>query len=108
MAKAHERDPLQIQISAKFTVKKGKQVTGDLMRQAIRWRLDKGEDPPGIELRIVQWRNPGRKRADLRQWRTGDQESAWNTLKNAIRGWLDETNSTTVAFEAVRRREGNG
>jgi hypothetical protein len=92
------RDPLQIQISAHVKIPRGRRITANVIRQAIEYRLDHGENPPGIELEIVQWRNPGRKSAALRAWRSGSQEAAWGTLGNALRGWLAENNTITVAM----------
>lgn len=112
-AKSREssRDPLQIQISAhvQAPIVGGhvREITGDELRAAIAYRLDTGESPRGIDLRIVQWRNPGRQRADLRAWRTGDQQSAWETLKRALYGWLLETSTATVAFSTVRGGQRN-
>src|SRR5262245_42780964 len=96
------RDPLQMQVSARIA-RTGKKIGGNLIREAIQYRLDHGEDPPGIELKIVQWRNPGRKSAALRAWRTGSQDAAWSTLGNALRGWLAQSNDATVAFRQVRK-----
>lgn len=52
---------IEIQISARVRRPKGKnwQITGQVLRDAIRYRLDEGEDPPGIKLRIVAWKKSG-------------------------------------------------
>ena len=92
------RDPLQIQIRARVEIPRGRRISASVIRQAIAYRLDHGRSPRGIELTIVQWRNPGRKSAALRAWRTGSQAAAWATLGNAMRGWLDENDTITVAM----------
>lgn len=99
------RDPLQIQISAHVDVPRGRSIDANVIAEAIAYRLDEGENPEGITLRIVQWRNPTRKTAALQAWRSGDQDAAWATLGNAIRGWL--AGSATVDVRTIRRRQGN-
>jgi hypothetical protein len=46
---------IEIQISARVRKPKGKAIRGQLLREAIRYRLDYGQDPPGIRLRINGW-----------------------------------------------------
>jgi hypothetical protein len=49
-------NPAQIQISARAQVPIGRVITKNIIAQAIEYRLDTGQDPPGIELEIVSWR----------------------------------------------------
>jgi hypothetical protein len=46
---------IEVQISARVKKPKGHEITGNLLREAIAYRLSEGSDPPGIELRIIGW-----------------------------------------------------
>lgn len=49
-----------------------------------------GDDPTGIELKIIRWRNPDRLAAEDTGWRYADpdspseQDDAWGTLRRVI------------------------
>lgn len=43
-----------------------------------------GDTPRGVELLIQRWRNPGRRSAARRDWRTGNQTDAWITLRGPL------------------------
>lgn len=91
-------DLVQIQIAARLhKVPKGFKITRELLSAFIRkkasesrgqWKqkagvvegAKEGANPPGIELRIIRWRNPDRKSRGLRTWRYGTQADAWGSL----------------------------
>jgi hypothetical protein len=49
-----------------------------------------GEDPPGMQLAIIRWRNPDRLAEEDTGWRYADpdspseQDDAWGTLRRII------------------------
>lgn len=95
-------DLVNIQVVAElYRVPKGIKITQQMLAEAIRrkaagstgkWnpktkRTDgahAGDDPPGIRLKIKQWRNPERKK-DKRGWRDeGSQAQRWGSLRQAF------------------------
>lgn len=82
-------DPLNVQLTAKFRLPTGESPSKKMVLDAYKFRIANGFDLPGVTTTIVRWRNPARKTADKRAWRQGDQDAAWNTLKNAISAWLE-------------------
>lgn len=46
---------------------------------------EEGPDPPGMKLKIIRWKNPGR-RGGKAGWRTGTQADAWGSLRGLLRG----------------------
>jgi len=96
-------DPLQVQINWRVArgVLPGFEPDADFLRQAVAYRLENGQNPPGVELRIVSWRNPGRQSAALRAPRTGSQTAAWATLGNALRSIIEESTDATLAFSKM-------
>lgn len=56
----HSARRIEIQISARVRRPKGARITPALLREAIAYRLEHGQDPPGIRLRIVGWTKGGR------------------------------------------------
>jgi|SRR5579863_3585260 len=95
-------DLVSIQVSARLKrVPKGMRITKALLADMVRRKAEtsggywngnrvvgaaEGIDPPGIELRIVRWKNPDRKTAAGRAWRTGKQADAWGSLRHALTG----------------------
>lgn len=94
-------DLVSIQISARLKrVPKGLKITKALLADMVRRKAASsagfwdgtdtvvgaraGKDPKGIELKIVRWRNPGRKSSGLRGWRSGTQADAWGSLRAAL------------------------
>lgn len=93
-------DLVSIQISAKLKrVPKGLKITKQLLADLVRHKAltssgqwdgrnvigaREGDDPPGIELKIIRWRNPGRKSSSDRGWREGPQAEAWGSLWQII------------------------
>jgi hypothetical protein len=95
-------DLVQIQISARLKkVPKGFKITRELLSAFIREKAEKsrgqwmqkeqrvrgafeGPNPPGIELKIIRWRNPNRKDPSLRGWRYGTQADAWGSLRRPL------------------------
>jgi hypothetical protein len=43
-----------------------------------------GESPKGVELKIIQWRNPDRLADEDQGWRQGSQADAWGSLRRII------------------------
>jgi len=62
----------------------GLTLSNRLLNEAIAYRVEHGTDHPSFTTRILRWQNPGRKRAELRAWRQGNQADAWATLGSAI------------------------
>ena len=81
-------DDFAAQISVRFDMPAGFRPTRALVQEAIEHRIRHGEDAPHVRTRILRWRNPGRRRAEDRAWRQGNQPDAWNTLSNVIRAAL--------------------
>lgn len=79
------RDPLQVQISIRARLPKGAKVAASLYQDAIRYRVENGEDHPAFETKIVRWRNGGRA-GSLSRWRSGNQHDAWGTLGKWLSG----------------------
>lgn len=96
-------DLVSIQISCRLhRVPKGLKITKQLLASMIKHKAltssgywdagsqsvigaREGENPPGITLNIIRWRNPGRNRATDRGWRSGDsQADAWGSLWQPI------------------------
>jgi hypothetical protein len=99
-------DLVAIQIAVRL--KKGvpkKALSRELIQNLIRhkaetstghWNLDhcencqQGDDPPGIQLAIIRWRNPDRLADEDTGWRYADpdspseQDEAWGTLRRII------------------------
>lgn len=98
----HRGDPVSIQISVRLKrVPKGMKITHDLLSAMVRRKAEtssgywdqrrgrvigarEGKDPSGIELKIVQWKNPGRNSGKDRAWRKGSQADAWGSLRQVI------------------------
>ena len=55
-----------------------------LADDAVLYRIARGHDAPKTRPRVLRWQNPGRKRAELRAWRQGNQDDAWVSLGPAI------------------------
>jgi len=52
---------IEIQISAHVRApKNGRKISGQVIQDAIQYRIEHGSDPDGIELSIVRWRHPGK------------------------------------------------
>lgn len=93
-------DLVSIQISARLKrVPKGMRITKALLADMVRRKAESsagfwdgsrvvgaasGDDPPGIELKIVQWKNPTRRKSGDRAWRQGSQAAAWGSLRYAL------------------------
>jgi hypothetical protein len=81
-------------------------LTRELLEDMIRHKADtstgewvvdhcegcmQGDDPTGIELKIIRWRNPDRLAAEDQGWRYADpdsaseQDDAWGTLRRIIK-----------------------
>lgn len=80
-------DPLNVQVSTKFKLPPGKRPSANLIKEAIRFRIEHGHDAVGVTTSIVRWRNPDRKDPSKRGWREGDQEAAWRTLAKPLHAW---------------------
>lgn len=102
---------IQIAIRVSAEVKKqmrrksGLKLTRELLESMIRHKAEtstghwdgdhcsgcmQGDDPIGIELKIIRWRNPDRLADDDQGWRYADpdspseQDEAWGTLRRII------------------------
>lgn len=93
-------DLVSIQISARLKkVPKGLKITKALLADMVVRKAEtsagywdgktvrgarEGKNPRGIELKITRWKNPDRKHAGLRGWRSGSQADAWGSLRNPL------------------------
>lgn len=93
-------DLVSIQVSARLKrVPKGMKITKALLADMVRRKAEtsggywdgrrvvgasEGKNPPGIELKIIRWKNPDRKNASDRNWRSGTQADAWGSLRNPL------------------------
>lgn len=96
------RDPLQIQISVQARMPKGtrpEQLTAALIDEAIKYRIENGEDHPRFKTRIIRWKNPTRKGKHA-SWRQGNQADAWGTLGK----WIKHARVETVAVRSRASR----
>lgn len=59
-----------------------------LADDAILHRMSVGRDAPFTRTQILRWQNPGRKKREDRQWRTGNQADAWTSLAAPLRAAL--------------------
>jgi hypothetical protein len=96
---------IAIQLKKGFRKKDLKALNRELIESMIRhkaetssgiWDNDhcsgcrQGEDPPGMRLVIIRWRNPDRLAAEDTGWRYADpdspseQDEAWGTLRRII------------------------
>jgi hypothetical protein len=89
---------LQIQISAHVELPRGYTITGQVLREAIAYRLDTADDPPGIRLQIVRWRH------GTKAWRDGRADD-WRALKGPLYGW--SRTPARVDNSAFRARQAN-
>lgn len=96
------RDPLRIQVSVRLKQpidpRTGEPIplSPDVIQEAIRYRVENGQDHPRVTTRIVRWKNPSRA-GSLSRWRQGNQADAWGTLGK----WLGHARVDVVS---VRRR----
>jgi hypothetical protein len=103
--KGTKGDPLDFQISVKVKLPRGFKLSAKVLTQAIRYRIEKGRSPRGMQLKIIRWRNPARKHTSP-DWRYPDdpetianvenmfppsiagrmspQQAAWRTLSAAV------------------------
>jgi len=91
------RGAIEIQLSAHVLAPTRVVWTKDLLQQAIAHRIDTGEDPSGITLRIVRWRHG----ANL-PWKGEDEdnEHAWKTFGRLLQ-------FASVDVHTVRRHTGD-
>lgn len=76
-------DELKVQIGVRFNMEK--EPSNRLAYEAILHRIDRDDNAPRTQTRIIRWKNPGRKSGELREWRQGNQDDAWVTLGPPIR-----------------------
>ena len=67
------------------------QITASLIDEAIKYRIENGEDHPRFQTRIIRWKNPTRKGAHG-NWRQGNQADAWGTLAK----WIQHANVDVI------------
>lgn len=97
-------DSVDVQFSITVEIPRGKILAPAVIEEAIRYKAATGNDPKGFTIKLIQWRNPDRKRGRTddvytsksqvnggRGWRSyGTQRERWDTLGRAIRGPLIE------------------
>jgi hypothetical protein len=93
-------DLVEVQIAAIVHSRpKGVKLTRELLESMIRHKAEtargqwngrsvvgayEGENPKGIELKIIRWRNPDRLADEDTSWREGSQADAWGSLRRII------------------------
>ena len=93
-------DLVEIQIAAIFHKKpRGAKITKELVDAMIRHKAEtsrgvwkggrvkgahEGENPKGVDLKIIRWRNPDRLAEEDTGWRSGSQAEAWGSLRRVI------------------------
>jgi hypothetical protein len=100
--RASSRDPLSVQITVRCKLPKGsrpEQLTASLIDEAIKYRIENGEDHPAFVCKIVRWKNPARKGKNA-GWRQGNQADAWTTLGPQLK----DTNVAVITPPRRRRR----
>jgi len=83
-------DRFAAQFGVVFDMPAGFKPTPELTRAAVLHRARTGEDAPRTHVKILRWRNPGRRHGEDRAWRQGNQGDAWLTLANVIMAGLGE------------------
>lgn len=49
---------VELQVSVRVRKPRdGRTLTANVIEQAIRYRVERGQDPPGMTLRIIRWRH---------------------------------------------------
>lgn len=75
MARQHHAIDVQISVHVRQP-KNGRPLTDNIIRQAILYRAENGEDAPGFTCRLVRWRHTMKKGS---RWIYGDdEERAWS------------------------------
>ena len=90
-------DLVEIQIAVIFHKKpRGAKITKELVDAMIRhkaktsrgvWKggrvegAHEGENPKGVDIKIIRWRNPDRLAEEDAGWRSGSQADAWGSLR---------------------------
>jgi hypothetical protein len=74
-------DPLELRFHLLVRKDIAKTLTAERYNQVYREWVQTGKLPPGFRVppNAIEWRNPAR-RGSLRNWRSGDNEEAINTL----------------------------
>jgi hypothetical protein len=88
------KDSLDVQISVRVKVPKGRKLSAKVIKQAVMFRAKHGRNPRGFRVLITRWRNPDRRRIADQKWRgqpgqrSGDssQQERFETLGRALRG----------------------
>lgn len=78
---AHAID-VQINVRVIRQPKNGRTLPASVVREAILYRAENGEDAPGFECRIIRWRHSHRKGS--RWTMPGDDDQAWDSFRR----WL--------------------
>jgi hypothetical protein len=77
-------DRFAAQFGVVFDMPAGFTPTPELIRAAVLHKARTGEDAPRTHVKILRWRNPGRRQNEDRAWRQGNQGDAWLTLSKVI------------------------
>jgi len=92
-------DPLQIQISARCKIPRGCEISANVLREAIAYRIREGQDPPGIRLRLVRWRH------GAKDWKPGS-DADWQALAGPLLGWSETRLDDRSLWNRPGRRQG--
>jgi hypothetical protein len=79
--RSRKRSAIEIQISATVEApKNGRALSKDVIREAIQYRVENGENPPGIELNIVSWKHGDREKD------ANDSDEEWAQFGRFLQG----------------------
>jgi len=72
---------IEIQISATVEApRNGKPISDTVVKEAIAYRVEHGEDPPGITLEIVTWKHGNREKD------ASNSDEEWVTFGRFLQG----------------------
>lgn len=82
--RAGSGDALKVQIGIEYELPEGFEPTNALLYEAVLHKIRNGTDAAHFKTKIIRWQNPGRKHAEDRAWRQGNQADAWDSLGPAL------------------------
>lgn len=102
--KGKKADPVNIQIGVRYKLPKGARVTSKVLNEVInQWAL-KGTTPRGFKIAVVRWRNPKRKTAHARRWKSSnDQDQGGLTAAREslhLRGLVQRAGRSFLSFRS--------
>ncbi len=88
---------IQFQISVRVKApKNGRPLSEAVIREAIDYRIENGEDPPGIEVMLVSWTHP----PSTREHSASNSDDEWSQFKV----FLQRASYVIVPFKKIGSR----